>query len=423
MADGTRPGATDRPAGTRAVVRRWRRGARIAAIATAGTLLAAAAFLWGVAMPVRDLPAPTGSYPVGTVTYDLTDPARRERYRLPESDAPTRRTIRLQLWYPAGESASADAPRDPWMPDGPAHTRAIVRTHGFPFFIWEHTRWMRSNSHRAVPIAAAGAGGAPARLPVAIIVHGWEGYRGLHADIAEDLASHGYLVAAADHSYGAAAVRLADGRILRSRPDVLPERGTTDAFSRRAATLVATFAEDVATIRRHLDDLAAGRTPAGVTAAARDRTVLAGLAGRIAADRTALIGHSTGGGAVVRAVLEDPDAAAGVTALVGLDAWVEPIGAERLAREDLPVPTLFLRSEEWIGGINDAFLVPFVDRLESAGLPVELRQMEGITHEQFSTLYMYAPVTRWVGLLGSADPRQFAEQQRRIIRGFVLRNR
>jgi len=390
-------------------------------------------------MPVRDLPEPTGPHTVGTVSYDLVDSGRMDPYRVAGSSAPAARTLRLQLWYPADHGAAAPntvARPAPWMADGPEHTRAIVRSHGFPFFIWEHTRWMDSNSYRSAPP------GGPPRYPVAIIVHGWEGYRALHADIAEDLASHGFLVAAADHSYGAAATRLADGTVLRSREDVLPERDTTDHFARYAAELVETFSRDIGTIREHVADIAGGvrgtataetTQPGGVhlgqATPGEDRAALAQLAGRIDLERLVLVGHSTGGGAAVHHTLGVGSGAARrarvpagtVSAIVGLDAWVEPLGRAQLAEADPTLPALFLRSEQWIGGINDSYLVPFIDRLQEAGAPVELRQMDDITHEQFSTLYMYAPATRWVGLLGDeTDPMEFAEVQRTAIREFVI---
>ncbi|MFO8044036.1 MAG: hypothetical protein R6U25_12610 [Alkalispirochaeta sp.] len=418
--------------------------AGIAGIVVLALFVVSLGFLWGIAMPVRDLPEPTGPYTVGTVSYDLVDSSRPDPYRLPGSSAPESRTVRLQLWYPAApsfaaraEAGTTDRAEDPapWMADGPKHTRAIVRSHGFPFFIWEHTRWMDSNSYRAVPAAG------PSSYPVAIIVHGWEGYRGLHADIAEELASHGYLVAAANHSYGAAATRLSDGTLLYSRDDVLPERDSTDHFARSATELVETFSRDIGTIREHLADIAGGGAHIGSAPAEEERAVgaaLAQLESRIDLEQLVLVGHSTGGGAAVHHTLEEAGGAgrrtleeAGgaarhtqdqgtVSAIVGLDAWVEPLGHARLAEAELTVPTLFLRSEEWIGGINDSYLVPFVERLQAAGAPVELRQMEGITHEQFSTLYMYAPATRWMGLLGDADPWEFARVQRTTIREFLI---
>ena len=380
--------------------------------------VAVPAILWGIAMPIRDLPQPTGPFPVGSLSYDLVDLWRHDPYQVPGSSAPEYRTIRLQLWYPA-EDLYADVSAQPWMADGPQHTRAVVRSHGFPFFVWEHTRWMSSNT-----ILNATPGG-PSSYPVAIIVHGWQGYRGLHADVAEELASHGFLVAAADHSYGAAATRLSDGTILRSREEVLPSRESSDRFAEHALKLVETFSQDIDLIKTHLGDLDRPGNPTADTADTAARTgpdtghpgrqLLAALAGRINPDRLALVGHSTGGGAALHHTLER----GGVSALVGLDAWVEPLGAARLGEAQLTVPTLFLRSEEWAGGINDGYLVPLVERLQTQGAPVELHQIDGITHEQFSTLYMYSPAVQWLGLLDERDPWDFAQMQRATVREFL----
>lgn len=365
-----------------------------------------AAVLYGFAMPVRAMPEPTGPAAVGTVVYDLTDRSRRERYA--QEQPRPHRTIRLQLWYPAAEPTSEDAAGadptsaepSPWMIDGRRQVRAIVASHGFPSFLWDHTLLMDSNSYRSAPPASTPG----ASLPVVVISHGWRGYRGLHADLAEELASAGYLVAAADHSYGSAAVVLDDGRVLRSRPDILPDRDATDRFLEYAQQLVRTFAEDDRFILDHLERVQAGRNRQGPP-------FLAALEGRIDLTRTAAIGHSTGGGAAVYLALTDPR----VDAVLGLDAWVEPIGSERLTRSAFKTPALFLRSEEWTGHPNNEYLRQFVDHARGA----ELHQTTGTTHEQFTMLYMYAPASRWAGLLGSVDPKAFACFQRRTARRFV----
>ncbi len=380
------------------------------AAALIAVIAVSAALLYGFAMPVRDMPEPTGPAAVGTVVYDLTDTSRRERYAR-EKPLP-HRTIRLQLWYPAveppareaGSRKPASAESNPWMIDGRRQVRAIVANHGFPSFLWDHTLLMDSNSYRE---AAATDDEPPAGLPVVIISHGWRGYRGLHADIAEELASAGYLVAAADHSYGAAAVVLDDGRVLSSRPDILPDRESTDRFLEYAERLVRTFAEDDRFILDHLERVDAGRAGQGPP-------FLSTLEGRIDLTRTAAVGHSTGGGAAVYLALTDSR----VDAVLGLDAWVEPIGSERLTRSPFKTPALFLRSEEWTGHPNNEYLRRFVDHAKNA----ELYQTQGTTHEQFTMLYMYAPAARWIGFLGSVDPAAFAAFQRRTARSFVQRH-
>lgn len=384
-----------------------------------------------VAMPVRDLPEPTGPHAVGTVSYDLVDRSREDPY-----SEPTRpRTIRVQLWYPAQieTTAAGNTPRrSPWMPDGIEQIRAIVRSNEFPFFLWDHTVRIRASAWTAAAVAtansAAGTASATAdSLPIVIVSHGWGGYRGLHTDVAEELASYGYLVVAPEHVYGAAATLLDDGRLHPQRKEILPNRETTDRFDEFAWNLVSMYTADDAFVLDHLEAINAGVTPpnAGVAAASLAKetradlaALLAGLAGRIDPSRVAAVGHSTGGGAVVALAMRDER----VDVVVGLDAWVEPLGADRLVHAGYDVPSLFLQSGQWVGGINEDYLNPFVDRLATEDTPVALYRIEGITHTQFSTLHMYAPAAGWVGLLGETGAEVFADYQRRVVREFVDRH-
>ncbi len=370
--------------------------------------------MWGIAMPPRNLPEPTGPFAVGSVVYDISDPDRAESYAPIRGDTPGPRTIRLQLWYPTDEQRNTRRMLR-WIPEGRRQIRAIVNTHGFPGFIWNHTGFMAANSIEGAHPAISPEG---ERFPVIIISHGWEGYRGLHVDVAEELASHGYLVAAADHSYGAAAVVLEDGRIIQSGDDILPLRENSPDFPRLSSRLVQTFADDNRFILDHLMDIQAGSEPGGL----QHRI---SLAGKLDLSRIGLLGHSTGGGAMVRLAIDyrrELEAAGeqstdypSIQALVGLDAWVEPVGRPDLESGEYELPSLFLRSAQWEGGINDGYLMPFVSALES---PVELYQIENITHQQFTTLYMYAPVVQWLGMIGSVKPQVFMEYQRQQIRAY-----
>lgn len=402
-----------------------------------GVVGAVVAFVYGIAMPVRALPEPDGPFAVGTIVYELVDEARPERYA-ETVPAPPRR-LRVQLWYPAGRAAgpgngsSSGDSRDygevvPWMPDGRPQVRAIVRHHGFPAFIWDHTVFMRSTSYWGV----SPGGEADAPMPVVLISHGWEGYRALHADVAEELASRGFLVIAPEHTYGAAAVVFADGDRITASTAVLPERGT-DGFPEAATTLVQTFSADGAFLLDHLERVHAGRADVATDDPAVDGALRA-LAGQVDTTRVAAIGHSTGGGAMVHLAMTDTR----VDAVLGLDAWVEPLDGTGLldaavAREaGERVPMLFLRSAAWEGGINDAYLLPFVsalvagseDESDATGngrRPTDpvLFHLDGATHEQFSTLYMYRPAVRWMGLLGTVDAEGFSRFQREVAATFA----
>jgi hypothetical protein len=382
---------------------------RIIILSIAGIFVLAVALFWGVAMPIRNLPDPTGPLTVGTVVYDLVQSARPDPYAELVGDPPGPRTIRLQIWYPALEKPRAARPMR-WMPDGLKQVQGIVETHGFPKFIWNHTAYMRSNSYdSATPLPPSNVG--LEKWPVVLISHGWLGYRGLHADVAEELASHGYVVAIPDHSYGAAVTLLDDGRLLKSDTKILPVRTTVPNFEDYASALVQTFADDNKFILEHLSLI-----QSGISVQAPE--ILSELQGKLDLERIGIAGHSTGGGAMVRWIIDrfnDESTGSSIVSFVGLDAWVEPVGEEDLYSGAFNIPSLFLRSEPWEGGVNDEYLLPFIETIQA---PVELYQIEAITHAQFSTSYMYAPAIQWFGMIGETDPWEFRDYQREHILRF-----
>src|SRR5215212_6930790 len=77
-----------------------------------------------------ELPAPTGKYPVGTTTWRLTDPARKET--LDPSGAP--RSVEVLAWYPA--AAPASGARAPYLREGLAEVQTFARMVGAPEREW-----------------------------------------------------------------------------------------------------------------------------------------------------------------------------------------------------------------------------------------------------------------------------------------------
>lgn len=119
--------------------------------------------------------------------------------------------------------------------------------------------------------------------------------------------------------------------------------------------------------------------------------------------RIGLIGHSTGGGAAVTTALQDKR----IKAVVGMDAWVEPIKEEEIKR-GLNVPALFLRSQQWEKGLNNKNLILLLDSSKKAR---ELYQINGINHLDFSMVYMYSPLTKYFKITGKLDGRIASEIQ------------
>ncbi|MFE6054490.1 alpha/beta hydrolase [Kitasatospora sp. NPDC056446] len=233
----------------------------LAGLGGATALLPAGAAQAAPPRPV-DLPAPTNGLPVGTTSLHLVDHDRPD----PFAPIPGPRELMVQLWYPA--RGAAGRPRAPYTTPRVADVidRALPLDPG---------------TIAAVrPTARLGAPALPGPLPLLLFSHGRTGGRSNCTALAEELAAHGYLVAAVDHTYDAAAVEFPDGRLIRS---ALP----TDPPDWDAADRLET-ATRVGDLRFVTTRLTAKGSPL-----------------RVDGRRIGVLGHSMGGAAAAEAVRQD----------------------------------------------------------------------------------------------------------------------
>ncbi len=319
-------------------------------------------------LPVPELPIPSGPADIGTFTVELVDEEREEIYG-PVPGGPRR--LNVQVWYPA-DVPNGSQPGT-WSDDWDVVAPALARNLGFPGWFLNHTRYVTSHSHSAVPVAEG-------IYPVIIYSHGWTGFRTIAVNQIEMLASNGYIVIAPDHTYGAIATRFEDGEVVEADLSALPdeEEVGADAYSEAAQQLVGVYADDIVSI---LDALDLGEE--GPFMEVADRADLT---------RIGIYGHSAGGGAAIRACLQDERCGA----VLGLDAWVEPIPDQLLALT-ASRPALFMRSDEWRGNDNDAVLRGIADR--SAEVTYWLG-IQGAGHNDFVVIPLFSPVADRLGLKG-----------------------
>lgn len=162
-----------------AETRPWVRTSFSAAAIAGSTLSLALAW----ALPVFSLPAPTGPWPIGERPLALTDPA-------------TGRELAVTLWYPA--QPSPHGTRAPY-----ARPRELE-----PKFSYQ--AYVRTDAFEDAPLAQM-----PGPLPVLLFNPRWNGRRTQDTFLAEDLASHGYVVVAIDHPGNAQRLLTASGRLIR----------------------------------------------------------------------------------------------------------------------------------------------------------------------------------------------------------------
>lgn len=337
-------------------------------VATLTLLGAVASLALSWALPVRVLDAPEGPYPVGTATLVVRDAGRAEAYGPTPGDP---RELVVQLWYPADPEAPVDP--GPLIPQASAFVDLGAVELGLPRFALGHLGLVRGH---ATPDVEA----LDAPLPVVLLAHGWTGFRTIQSDLAERLASEGWLVVAADHRYGALVTTFPDGRADVFDPEALPEFGTVDdaTYTRVSRRLVATFADDLGLLVRMLD-----QTPPAV------------VAGRVDLERLAMIGHSTGGGAAVAACAAE----ARCDAIVGFDPWVEPV-APAVLRTGPARPLLSLRSEDWIARPNETVLGDLHATLRAAGVAEGRVGIDGALHRDFTLIGALSPAASLLGLTG-----------------------
>src|SRR6476620_11319343 len=151
----------------------------------------------GAAEPVLHIPAPTGAYPVGTRSIELVDRSRRE----PGTNGPKPRSFVMQLWYPR---AAGKGRREQYMP--PKVAAFVAADGGLPASLF--TRVKLAAISDAAPLRRGGG------WPVVLFSTGYGVERQLYTGLVQDLASHGFVVAAIDHPHDANIVSFPDGHTV-----------------------------------------------------------------------------------------------------------------------------------------------------------------------------------------------------------------
>jgi hypothetical protein len=238
----------------------------------------------------RSLPAPTGPFQVGRVTISLTDPSRQERVP-PGGGA---RALMVDVWYPAEGS---DAPAASYVERAafstPQSTEILKRYLGAAF---GSVRAGLVRTH-AVDAAVFARGAGPS--PVLVFSHGGGEARETYATQLEDLASHGYVVAAITHTFDSVLAVFPDGGHAPMVPDRWPPPKTSEIprlppSEEASPDRLRWWADD---LRFVLDELTR-LNRAGVSAPP--------FAGHLDLSRAGAFGHSAGGQASAHACQIEP---------------------------------------------------------------------------------------------------------------------
>ncbi len=336
-------------------------------------------------LPVPHLLAPSGPYTVGTRTLVLTDLKRKEIYS--SKDEP--RKFMLEIWYPGIQPAPGTPPA-PWMPEAKIVAPAIADYILLPHFFLDHLTLAKSASFQNIP---PNRDNGP--YPVLIFSHGWNGFRQQSTFLMQELASHGYIVAALEHPYGARLTVFPDGTIIPNKPSALPKGQPTDEYETAARILVKQWAGDIGYSLDFLAELNQS-DPEG------QFTDLLDL------NKVGVFGHSTGGGATIQFCGTDPRCKAGLT----LDAFTRPISPDVLD-SGTQQAFFYLFSELWPFERNTELFNRYYSHVNPAN---HVMTIIGADHYDFSDLPALSPLAPQLGLKGPINGARVQQ----IIDTFVL---
>jgi hypothetical protein len=208
------------------------------------------------------------------------------------------RELMVSLWYPAVPS---DGPRARYMT--PAESRLQLTGRGITGVPPDALSMVRTNA-----VSDATPAGRQGSLPLVVLSPGFTNPRNTLTGLAEDLASHDYVVAGIDHTYESLATAFPDGRVTTCLAREAPRRG--QEFWEKVVT---GRAADVSFVLGELT----GAHPAGPGA------------GLIDPSRIAMAGHSAGGAAAIAAMLADSRIRAGIDMDGATAARIPPSGLSR----------------------------------------------------------------------------------------------
>src|SRR5262249_54071154 len=240
-------------------------------------------WLWIEQASQTSLPEPTGPFAVGRTVCDWVDETAVDTLA-PVAGA--KRELLVWVWYPA---ARGSAPVDDYLPAAlrPANEGG---TNIWTFLTRDASKVRGHSLRNASVTPSAGP------FPVVVLRGGASSGVLNYSSLAEDLASHGYVVVGFDAPYRTGLVVFPDGRAIGRTEENNPERCVALARNeqeRCAARLIDAWTTDTAFV---LDQLAQlnGSAVSGM------------FSNRLDMSRVGLFGHSFGGAAIAEFCRVDP---------------------------------------------------------------------------------------------------------------------
>jgi len=292
--------------------------------------------------------SPTGSHPVGRDRVVLVDADRPESHTPESGDV---RSVPIQLWYPAEADTGTPAAyvdELDGIAEGLTASGTLSGVQVAALFI------VRTGALDGAAIAAG-------RHPVIVLSPGNQTNVAFYGSLAEELASHGYLVVGVDHPFQVAATTIAGGQVAIY--DTAMDTGDV------GSSVAAKIDERVADVMFVLDSFRS------------DDAKLAPFVARADLNRIGVLGHSNGGLTAFEVCRADPT----LDACLNMDGQGAggPFGNQSDASAP-PVPFLFLTKE--------TLLHPAIgNRFEAARSSAVRAVVPDASHDNFTDGPLFQP--------------------------------
>ena len=343
--------------------------------------LSACAAIVSVLIPLEDVAKPTGPYQVGTQVIHMVDNDRSAWYG-EESSGP--REIMVRVWYPA-QPEEGDK-KAPYVFNEKLIGDIVARDFGIPKYMMQNISNINSNSWSvAQPVNE--------KFPVLIFSHGHGGLKIQNTTQMEEMASHGYVIFACDHTYDAGVSIFPDERIIFNKTDIPEGFSEEEKWNLRRLQLDYRAAD----IQFMLDEMARGNF------------LSVSLKNSLDLDHIGVFGHSFGGGTSIVVASTDER----IDACFGLDAWFLPV-ASSILNSALNKPFFHLGQVRWREKDNYLKLDTLAENNSAWSLRVDV---QGATHYDFTDYSQFNQLTKRYGS-GEIDPPRIRRITNLVIRDF-----
>ena len=319
-------------------------------------------------IPFQDIPAPTGSFSVGTRVFNWEDNKREEWFTEKEGDF---RKIVVQVWYPTDEVTGVPVP---YLDFAQHRIKPISEQVELPPFMIKHIQDVNSNSYLNAALKSA-----IEPYPLVIFSHGLGGMRMQNTIQMEELASKGFIALAMDHAFDANVTIFNDGSSADYRSAIIGEV-TTEEFWNIRLPQINTRVADVSFVLDYIKDIQGGDDS---------------FWNMIDLERVGIMGHSFGGGTAIVASSRDTR----LDACIALDGWLVPI-EQSIIKKGLKVPFLFMGQTYWTNPVNYENL----DTLIAASTAsAEKLILDGTKHFDYSDTPQFNSASSKFGISGTMD--------------------